>query len=236
MTDPPDPGFASVVAEYRRLEPDGTDTWNPLLSERELLHRLVLYERLCLALARGERDLADIRVLDVGCGNGRSTRVYLDFGIRPEQLTGIDLRPAAVDMARRSHPGIRFLAYDGITLPLEAESVDWVSVCTVMSSIPGIERRRYLADEIVRVLAPGGNVFCWDRAVAKRFAGGDAVIPMGLFPGLDIVTDEPVRVQGRLDRLFPGPTLRRLLLPVLRRLAPPKTHRVVLLRKPEALA
>lgn len=223
--------FAPVLDQYTRLEPDGTDTWNPLHSDRELLHRLAVYEQLCLAL-RQRRDESDrLRILDVGCGNGRSTRAYLDFGIRPDQLTGIDLRPAAIEMAHRRHAGIRFLAYDGDRLPFETVSFDWVSVCTVMSSISGDEARRHLAAEIVRILAPGGSVFYWDRTSAQVFAGGDRLTPGRWFSSLSVVSDVPVRIEGALDRHFPAPLLRRILLPLIERLATPRTHRACLLRK-----
>ena len=226
--------FCAVIEEYARLEPDGADSWNPIDSDREMLHRLALYEQLCRAIAASGLDRTQARVLDVGCGNGRSTRVYLDFGFGPDQLTGVDLRRAAVEMARSSHPDINYLTCDGSTLPVEEESIDWVSVCTVMSSIPGPEARDHLARQIVRVLASGGYVFYWDRARAKRFAGGDRLEPASLFPSLTVVSEEWIRLEGCIDRYFPGRVLGRTLLPIARRLATPRTHRVCLLEKPAA--
>lgn len=225
--------FAPVVEEYARIEPDGTDSWSPLNSDRELLHRLTLYEQLCYALRLGG-PVDQLRVLDVGCGNGRSTRIYLDFGLTPDQLMGVDLRGEAIDIARHHHRDIRYVAYDGRTLPAEAESMNWVSVCTVMSSIPGPEARHHLANEIVRVLSPGGVVFYWDRTRAKRFAGGDALEPSLLFPSLAMMSDEQLRIKGGIDRDFPGTALRRTLLRIAGRLATPRTHRVSVLSKPSA--
>lgn len=233
MTDGSPPDFSAVIGRYAELEPAGTDTWNPLRSDRELLHRLTLYERLCLALRRTSEPTS-LRVLDVGCGTGRSTRVYLDFGIAPEQLTGIDLRPAAVETARRAHPGIDVKVYDGTTIPLESESVDWVSLCTVISSIPGEGPRRHLAREIRRVLAPGGHVFYWDRGEAKDFAGGDVLDPVELFSDLTVVSQEQVRIEGRPERLFESGLSRRVVLPLARPFFTPRTHRVCLFRKGES--
>jgi len=232
MSAPKTPPFSAVVETYSHLEPDGTDTWNPLRTDRELLHRLRLYEELCLALRIRADDIQRLRVLDVGCGSGRSTRVYLDFGLAPGQLTGVDLRPGAIEVARGGHPDITYLSYDGETLPIESASVDWVSVCTVMSSIPGHVARRHLADEIDRVMAPDAHVFYWDRERAKRFAGGDRLDPVDLFSSLSVVSDEVVRIEGRLDRYFPGRVLRRTLLPVAERLATPRTHRACVFGKP----
>lgn len=201
MSFRPNP-FETVIRAYQDLEPDGTDRWNPLVRDRELAYRLCLFAQLCRALRRYPGELARLRVLDVGCGNGRSTRTYLDFGLWPEQLTGIDLRAGAIAAARRRHSGIRYLAYDGEVFPIESGSKDWVSVCTVVSSIGGPEARRHLAREISRVLAPEGFVFYFDRQRAHDFAGGDLLAPVRLFEGLTPVSgsDLDLGLEGEAAR------------------------------------
>lgn len=186
---PTDP-FESVLGAYRKMEPKGTDRWNPLDRDRELAYRLSLLEHLCRALRLCRNRIAGLRVLDVGCGNGRSTRMYLDFGLGPEQLTGIDLRGDAIEAARRSHPGIRFLAC-GARFPVESKSVDWVSICTVLSSLEP-RARKHLEAEIRRVLAPGGFLFYFDRRRAHEFAGGDRLEPVALFDGLTLLSSEDI--------------------------------------------
>ncbi len=221
-----------VLEVYRRLEPDGADTWNPLVREKELVHRLALYEQICRALRCSPVAPADLRVLDVGCGNGRSTRVYLDFGLLPGQLEGVDLRPAAIELARQSHEGIRFSVQDGQRLPQRDASVTWVSVCTVMSSVGGGDAREHLAGEIRRVLGPGGVVFYWDLERAHGFAGGDVLDPAAIFHGWRALYAEHVCAYGRVERVLPNPALRRLLAPLLRRLGARPTHRAALLARP----
>ena len=185
--------FDRVIAEYRRMEPDGTDTWNPLVRDRELYHRMILVHHLCSALRQWPGEIDRLRVLDVGCGNGRSTRMYLDFGLAPAQILGVDLRPGALAMARAAHPGIAYLLA-GDTLPLQDEAVDWVSLCTVISSL-GAGARARLARETYRVLAPGGMLFFFDRPTAHVFAGGDA-LGAELFAPLRLIRREPVRQKG----------------------------------------
>jgi SAM-dependent methyltransferase len=218
---------AAVKTAYVDLEPDGADTWNPLDRDRELAYRLALYSRLCLALRQHARPVDRLRVLDVGCGNGRSTRVYLDFGLRPDQLTGIDLRSGAIRMARERHRGILFLDYDGRRFPAEAGSVDWVSIATVMSSVPSPGGRRHIATEAARVLAPGGFVFYFDRVLAHDFADGGLLVPARIFGELSLVSDEHLRLDtrrpGRGGTLLPGGLFGSL--------GRGPTHRVSLLRK-----
>jgi SAM-dependent methyltransferase len=223
--------FAQVVRQYRQMEPDGADTWNPLRSDRELHHRLALYELLCRALRRCPGGLPDLRVLDVGCGNGRSTRMYLDFGIRPGQLTGVDLRPGALDLARQAHSGIRFLAVKDGVFPLGTGSMDWVSLCTVLSSIGGSGARRLIAEEVLRVLAPGGFLFYFDRLTAHGFAGGDRLDPISCFPGLTKLWDEEVRLGTDPLGAPGGGWLGRLLRPLGLASLPLASHRFCLLQR-----
>ncbi len=220
--------YARVLEQYRRLEPEGTDTWNPLGSERELVHRLALYEQIARALRCVPGEAAELRLLDVGCGTGRSTRVYLDFGLDPAKLRGVDLRPGAIELARACNPAVGFEAFDGERLPAEDGSVDWLALCTVLSSVPH-PGREHLVEEAARVLAPGGVVFCWDKDAVHDFAGGGALKPKQLFAGWQVLYEEHVCVHGRIERLLPGGVLGRALGPVLRRLGPGATHRALLL-------
>ncbi len=224
--------YAPVIETYDRLEPPGTDTWNPIVRERELIHRIVLYEQVCRALRRSPTPPPELRVMDVGCGTGRSTRMYLDFGVEPERLMGVDLRPGALELARRSHPGIRFEHCDGERLPADDGALDWVSLCTVLSSVAGAEARAHLFSEIARVLAPGGCLFYWDRDQAHGFAGGDPLLPERLLPGWTVRYYEHVCVYGRIERLLPQGRAGALLARALRRIGPPPSHRAALLQRP----
>ena len=196
MTASEQPRFQQVLDDYARLEPGEADTWNPLEREVELEHRVELLRRLVWALRAACVDTSRLTVLDVGCGNGRSTRAYLDLGLAPAQLTGLDLRAGALRRARASHPAIRWLHDDGSHWPLPDASIAWVSLCTVLSSVAAPDERRHLAARITRVLAPGGHVFFWDRTHALDFAGGDAIPPLEWFAGFEIVWESPATVGG----------------------------------------
>ena len=192
--------FAQIHADYARLEPGTSDTWNPLHCDVELRHRMVLLDQLVHALRTARVDPTTTRVFDVGCGNGRSTRMYLDVGFEPDALTGVDLRAGALERATHLHPAITFAHYDGVRLPAEDASVDWVSTCTVFSSIGPAADRRRLADEITRVLRPGGHLFYWDLRTANDFAGGDLLDTKTLLPELDEVQRRPARIVGFEER------------------------------------
>jgi SAM-dependent methyltransferase len=103
---------------YDRLEPGEADTWNPLFSEFEIAYRLSLFYWLTQALLLSPLSLESLNVLDLGCGNGRSTRMYIDLGLRPEQLMGVDVRLGTIDLARKLNPAIALRLMKAIQLPL----------------------------------------------------------------------------------------------------------------------
>ena len=222
--------FQQVLEAYDDLEPGTSDAWNPLHSELELAHRNQLFRELAGALRGSGVNIADTQVADVGCGTGRSTRMYLELGFTPEQLCGIDLRPGAIERAKRLHPAIRFLAYDGERVPFDDGAFDWVSMCGVLSSVPAGDPRRHLVGEVRRVLRPGGYFFYWDLVRTLGFAGKDVIDYERLFRPLTLVQVRAAYVEGS-----GGPRFARLLAATQRLLPAPlprrATHRAALFRK-----
>jgi SAM-dependent methyltransferase len=244
--------YAQIIRDYETLEPGESDTWNPLHGDFELLYRLRLIYSAKRALSAAGINPGKIRVLDLGCGNGRSTRMYLDFGLLPEQLRGVDLRPGAVSAAKRRNPGIDYMAYDGIQIPPPSVSAsyDWVQLATVVSSIKDTRDRKYLVERIDKVLRPGGYLFYFDLVVANPFAGRDWINPRrNLFDRYSVVWRQrfyswsllPLRdrlrtfsavardAQSALGMVIFIPRLFRVLASVLAR----PIHEALLLKKSE---
>jgi ubiquinone/menaquinone biosynthesis C-methylase UbiE len=96
-----------------------------------------------------------LRVLDVGCGTGRSQRIYRE---RSSLYAGIDLSLSALRLARRRFDG-SWLQADALRLPFRPESFDVVAFSSVLHHVP--DRRAALA-EAFRVLRPGGWAFAFD--------------------------------------------------------------------------
>ncbi|PSB25729.1 class I SAM-dependent methyltransferase [Stenomitos frigidus] len=184
---------SQIVTDYETLEPGETDSWNPLGNEYELAYRLAVFYALTQALEMSQISLRDLKVLDLGCGNGRSTRMYIDLGLSPRQLTGLDLRPGTIELAKKLNPGISYLAYDGETIPFPSHSFNWISVTTVFSSIKGEECRRHIVEQIYQALPPGGYVFYFDLRLINWFAGIGPVRPLQLFSKFDRVWYYPVK-------------------------------------------
>jgi ubiquinone/menaquinone biosynthesis C-methylase UbiE len=111
---------------------------------------------------RGFTPLDDVRVLDVGCGDGGTLRDFLDYGASPENLAGIDLADARIDRARRLAPHLDYRVADAAALPFEDQSFDLALAFTLFTSITSAAMRERVAAEIRRVLRPGGGVLWYD--------------------------------------------------------------------------
>jgi SAM-dependent methyltransferase len=217
--------FEDLLAQYDTLEPAGLDTWNPLRNELELWHRTRLLVEMTGALKALPGPIEQTRVLDVGCGVGRSTRLLLEFGLRPENIMGIDLRPTAIEHARRLNPAIPFRTVNGFDdWPVEAE-FDLCMQCTVFSSIPGVERRNLTARMMAKAVGSKGFIFWWDRMKANDFAGNDPLNPPALFADRRLLSLRPVSLWPCVEEsLRPLRGLRRVFVSLFGRLGYPRTH------------
>ncbi|GAA2698322.1 MULTISPECIES: class I SAM-dependent methyltransferase [Actinosynnema] len=120
-------------------------------------------------------ELVDGPVLEVGCGTGRITAHLGGLGV---EISGVDLSPGMVEVARREHPGHRFEvgAMQDLAVPDGALGgvVAWYS--TVHTPTADL-----LATftELARVLAPGGHLL-------TAFKAGDRVTPLRHAYGHDV--------------------------------------------------
>lgn len=134
------------------------------------LFRQQEWERETLDLLRrhGRLPLTDQRILDVGCGAGKTMLTLLCYGARPENLFGIDLLEHEIAEARTLAPHLHFEVADAQSLPFEDGSFDLVIALTVFSAIQSRAIRQAVAEEMSRVLRPGGEVLMYDFWVRRR--------------------------------------------------------------------
>jgi ubiquinone/menaquinone biosynthesis C-methylase UbiE len=99
----------------------------------------------------------DSNVIDVGCGSGRlasalrhmPTIGYMGTDVVPELL--------AYAKTRCNRPGWRFALVDGLGIPANEQTADFVTFFSVFTHLTSRESAAYLA-EAKRVLKPGGKI------------------------------------------------------------------------------
>jgi len=106
-----------------------------------------------------------LRVLDVGCGNGRLAMFLAERWPGALEYTGVDSSSPLLEEARRRnrlHTWVHFLDADFVTQPpdsaLPSGRFDCVAVFGVLHHVPGFERRRALLEAGAARLAAGGHL------------------------------------------------------------------------------
>jgi len=104
------------------------------------------------------------RILDFGCGYGRSLGELFEAGYR--NLIGFDFSPAMIAAARAPFPEIEFgVLHSSSTVPLPQTSVDGVLLFSVLTCVPTDDGQRALIAELHRVLRPGGLLYISDLSL-----------------------------------------------------------------------
>lgn len=144
---------ATIAADrYSRFSPD-------------VLRRVQERQRGLVSLlgAVGIHALADLDIVEVGCGTGSNLVEFIEFGADPSRLIGNDLLAERIEAAGRVLPAaVRLSTGDACALPLAAGSCDLVYQSTVFSSILDAGLQRTLAAAMWRWLRPGGGVLWYD--------------------------------------------------------------------------
>jgi SAM-dependent methyltransferase len=104
------------------------------------------------------------RLLDAGCGSGRTLDDLARFGL----VTGLDISPIAVGVARRRGHDVRLA--DIADIPLPDERFDVVTCLDVLEHVR--DDRRALG-ELVRVTRPGGTILVTAPAYPALWSAHD---------------------------------------------------------------
>ena len=101
-------------------------------------------------------DVAGLRIVDVGCGNGYFAR---EMAARGARVTGVDISSGMIDNARRlerENPlGIEYVVADAADLEsLGIEPFDMATSCVALQDMPDLGR---VFQSVRRSLRPGGR-------------------------------------------------------------------------------
>ena len=163
--------LSRLDAEYRRRDFGNisSDAARYSLFNESALLLSQSVERNMLALLKQHKftDLAEKKILDVGCGSGGHLRRFLEYGALPTNLHGIDLMAQRIEQARRLHPLIDWRVGSAHELPYPDASFDLVVSFVVFSSILHEQLRQKIAGEMWRIKKPGGIILFYDFAYSN---------------------------------------------------------------------
>lgn len=234
MSERPDDVDAMAARYARRASRSGL--YDPGRPEVKLARQERLQVLAALLRQHACRPLAELTLLEVGCGHGDNLLDLIELGFAPAHLLANELLPERAAAARTHLPAaVRLLEGDALALPLAAGSLDLVLQSTVFSSLldPGFRAR--LAAQMWAWLKPGGAVIWYDFTVDNPRNADVKGMPMAeirrLFPAATIdarrVTLAPPLARGAA-RLHPALPALLNTLPLLR------THRLAWIAKPDA--
>jgi ubiquinone/menaquinone biosynthesis C-methylase UbiE len=178
-----------LIAEYDRRDREiGHDLyapWEPgskfMLEGRNRQAALMLHEL-------GVFPTLGDQCLEVGFGTIGWLAELLLWGVRESDLHGIDLSESRTRKVHESLSSADLRVGDASELPWNDETFQLVIASTLFTSILDSDVRQMVADEINRVLAPGGALLWYDFAYNNprnpnvRRVGRDEL--KHLFPGL----------------------------------------------------
>lgn len=196
----------------------------------------IMYERQrtihALFNEAGLFPLANIHVLEIGCGSGSVLANIQGLGGEPAKLVGVDLLPVRIAEAAQRYPAMNFLPANGEALPFADASFDLVLFFTVFSSILDRSMAQGVAAEATRVLRNGGAVlwydFRYDNPRNPHVRGMNYHEIQSLFPGYEYALRTTTLMPPLARRLGRATSL---LYPLLVQLPLLRTHYLGLLWK-----
>ncbi len=104
--------------------------------------------------------LRTARVLDYGCGYGRSLAELASMGY--SDVVGMDPSPAMIERGRHTFPELDLRVVEALPTAEADASFDAVLLLAVLTCIPGDQEQNAVMGEVRRLLRPGGTLYISD--------------------------------------------------------------------------
>ena len=127
--------------------------WNSVAWEKTFTHPLNID-------VFREHVTTENRILDYGCGYGRTANELLNYGYA--NVVGIDSSPLMIERGRQMYPHLDLQVLPASGLPYADESFDAVLLFAVLTCIPTNEGQQELLESLIRLLRPSGLLYISD--------------------------------------------------------------------------
>jgi ubiquinone/menaquinone biosynthesis C-methylase UbiE len=155
----------------------GDDRNDPLRNPGVLFQHLATEKSIVETLRTIKIDKHTWNILDVGCGSGFSMQLFLNFGLEPERMQGIDISEERIARGRKRHPALRFSLDDATNMKFGANTFDLAMESTMFVQITDEDMAQGIAEEMIRVVKPGGHILLTDWRYSFGRPGYSAVSP-----------------------------------------------------------
>lgn len=153
---------------YQKRDASGITAFFSYQNPAFAFHMLEREWAILTAFRELQFDLSNAKVLEVGCGSGHILQRFIEFGA--EEASGIELMENRVAMARQRYPRLHVQQGDAASLPYSAGTFDVVMQFMCISSVLDKKVRKQIANEMWRVLRPGGVFMSYDlRPPSKTY-------------------------------------------------------------------
>lgn len=198
-----------ILKEYERrkreIPKDRYAIWNPA----ELFMRFSR-EKVAIELLHKNNafPFSETKCLEVGFGKLGWLGTLIGWGVREENLYGIELDKERAILTKTILPKSNLVVGDAEVMPFKESSFDFLIASTLFTSIidKGVQKR--VADEIIRVMKRGGHLlyydFLYDNPKNPNVKGLKKKEILSLFSGLKFT----------IKKLTLAPPLARLICPI----------------------
>jgi ubiquinone/menaquinone biosynthesis C-methylase UbiE len=119
-----------------------------------------LSKKIANQICKSNSNFADLKLLEIGCGNGNVMYDISELGIR--DLLGVDIIHKRVRQAHDKYPGFLFICADGQSLPFVTGSYDVVIQFTAFSSVLDPYLKKEISRDMLRVVRSTGLILWYD--------------------------------------------------------------------------
>jgi SAM-dependent methyltransferase len=181
----------AVAARYARRQ--AADLYSMLRPEVYMAFQERQRELIKVLNRYAPAPIAELRVLEIGCGSGGNLLELIRLGFNPENLVANELLPDRARAARHNLPvACRIFEGDASGLKFEAGHFHIVYQSTVFTSLLDAAFQADLAAKMWHWVAPGGGVLWYDFVYDNPRNSDVRGVPVGrvrtLFPEAEIAT------------------------------------------------
>ncbi|HEV8145039.1 MAG TPA: class I SAM-dependent methyltransferase [Bryobacteraceae bacterium] len=151
-----------VVDWYQNYYTSKGDDRNDPLRNPGVLFQNLAFEKSIVQALRVLPIEHSWKILDVGCGAGFSLLRLLTYGLEPERLYGIDISEDRIARGRKRFPALNLTHGDATKMDYPPNSFDLAMESTMFIQLTDESISQEIANEMVRVVKPGGYLMLTD--------------------------------------------------------------------------